>query len=206
MSAEDALTRVGISLKLCDIEQCYEVLRIPLPRRMKVAVWLLRQFEAKEFDFDVIQDEERLQDMYDEMEKEELIRVAGESGRMAVKLMNAKDKKHKEKLAKAAALPTKPAEPVVVPPMARTGNDSRSRLATTPKRKTLSRSPKKKAQLEKAEEEKAPVPISVAGGKTFVEQKMFERSYLGDVCKRGIKDVISNMTLVHREVEFYNKS
>lgn len=79
-----------------------------MPRKMKVAVWLLRQFEAKEFDFDVISEEEKLQELYEEMEKEELIRVAGESGRMAVKVMNAKDKKHKEKLAKLAALPVKP--------------------------------------------------------------------------------------------------
>ena len=106
---------------------------------MKVFLWLLRQFEAKEFDFDVIQDEERLQDMYDEMEKEELIRVACEFGRMAVKLMNAKDKKHKEKLDKVAAMSKKPkpVELVNIADMARTGNDSRSRLTTTPKKGKL---------------------------------------------------------------------
>ena len=84
-----------------------------MPSKMKIALFLLHQFEAKEFDFDIIKDEEKLQEIYEEMEKSELVRVAAEAGKLAVKVINAKDKKHKEKLAKKAAVPQKASKPVV---------------------------------------------------------------------------------------------
>lgn len=68
MSAEDQITRMKIALNLGDIEKLYETLKINIPRKIKMALWLVMQFESSDFNFDVIYQEEKLQEHYEQLE------------------------------------------------------------------------------------------------------------------------------------------
>ena len=76
MSAEDQITRMKIALNLGDIEKLYETLKINIPRKIKMALWLVMQFESSDFNFDVIYQEEKLQEHYEQLEQQEISNYA----------------------------------------------------------------------------------------------------------------------------------
>lgn len=76
MSAEDQITRLKLALNLGDIEKLYDTLKINIPRKIKLALWLVMQFESSDFNFDVIYQEERLQEHYEQLEQQEIEKVA----------------------------------------------------------------------------------------------------------------------------------
>ena len=67
MSAENQLERCQIALKLSDLDRLYEVFDMKMPRQMRVAMFFVQQFEKEDFDFQVVTDEEWLQDAYEEL-------------------------------------------------------------------------------------------------------------------------------------------
>ena len=76
MSAEDQITRLKLALNLGDIEKMYDTLKINIPRKIKLALWLVMQFESSDFNFDVIYQEDRLQEHYEQLEQQETEKVA----------------------------------------------------------------------------------------------------------------------------------
>ena len=76
MSAEDQITRMKIALNLGDIEKLYETLKINIPRKIKMALWLVMQFESSDFNFDIIYQEEKLQEHYEQLEQQEISNYA----------------------------------------------------------------------------------------------------------------------------------
>ena len=42
---------LGIALKLGDVEQVFNTMRIDIPDKIKVAMWMISQFEEQEFGF-----------------------------------------------------------------------------------------------------------------------------------------------------------
>jgi hypothetical protein len=85
ISAENTITKCKIACAAGDIERIYENLDIMIPPKIKVAMFLAYQFETSDFNFDIIHREEILQAEYEEIEKEEIAKIAGEKGLMAIK-------------------------------------------------------------------------------------------------------------------------
>lgn len=85
MSAENMVSKCKIACAAGDIERIYENLDIKIPPRIKVALFLAYQFETLDFNFDVIKKEEDLQAEYEEIEKEEIVKITGDKGLMAIK-------------------------------------------------------------------------------------------------------------------------
>ena len=85
MSAENMVTKCKISCTAGDIERIYENLDIAIPPKIKVAMFLANQFETMDFNFDVIKKEDDLQAEYEAIEKEEIVKVTGDKGLMAIK-------------------------------------------------------------------------------------------------------------------------
>ena len=54
MSAEDQVSRCRNSLKICDIERAYESMGVKMPNKMKVAMFLIFQFEHTDFSFEIV--------------------------------------------------------------------------------------------------------------------------------------------------------
>jgi hypothetical protein len=51
-----------------------------MPKKVKVAMYLVNQFEHSDFDFEVIKDEEKLQEEYEDLENKEMILLGGKEG------------------------------------------------------------------------------------------------------------------------------
>ena len=71
------MQRLIIALKTSNIESIYSTLKLKIPDKMKVAMFLVHQFEHDDFDFDSVVNEEKLQEKYELMEAEEIRRVTG---------------------------------------------------------------------------------------------------------------------------------
>ena len=81
LDQEYVINRTKNALNQCNITSLYDTFNLILPSRMKVAEYLIFQFEHLNFNFDVTLDEERLQDKYEEMQEYEVSHSgAGEAG------------------------------------------------------------------------------------------------------------------------------
>lgn len=72
MSSEDQVQRLKISLKICDIERVYDCLKIDMPNKMKIAMFLIKEFDSLDFNFAIADREDLLQAEYEAMEHEEI--------------------------------------------------------------------------------------------------------------------------------------
>ena len=84
-----------------------------IPKKVKVATYLIYQFEHHDFDFDVVYDEETLQDQWEEWENKELLTDGGNDGNKLGKRNERYRKERKKKKVtekKAAAEEKKKAE------------------------------------------------------------------------------------------------
>tara|TARA_B110000285_G_C15085220_1_gene595819 strand:+ start:1207 stop:1473 length:267 start_codon:yes stop_codon:yes gene_type:complete len=71
-SAENQISRMKMALTLGDIEKLYDTLKVGIPKKIKMAIWLVMQFESSDFNFDVIYNEEKLQEHYEMLEDLEI--------------------------------------------------------------------------------------------------------------------------------------
>jgi|APSaa5957512535_1039671.scaffolds.fasta_scaffold281091_2 hypothetical protein len=71
-AAEGQIARMKTALNLGDIEKLYWTMKVGVPKKIKMAVWLVMQFESSDFNFDVIYQEEKLQEHYEKLELEEI--------------------------------------------------------------------------------------------------------------------------------------
>ena len=85
MSSEKELMRLRCACKLGDIEQMYDTFCIDIPRKLKVALFLVYQFEHSDFNFGAVVNEELLQDQCIKLEEERLELAAKEAGAKVVK-------------------------------------------------------------------------------------------------------------------------
>lgn len=90
MSAEKELTRLRIACQLGDIENIYDTFQVDIPRKLKVALFLIYQFEHSDFNFSAVTNEELLQDQIVQLEEERLILAAQEAGAKLVKQRQSK--------------------------------------------------------------------------------------------------------------------
>ena len=74
-SAENQISRMKMALTLGDIEKLYDTLKVGIPKKIKMAMWLVMQFESSDFNFDVIYNEEKLQEHYEMLEDLEIEEV-----------------------------------------------------------------------------------------------------------------------------------
>jgi len=83
-----------------------------IPRKIKVATYLVYQFEHHDFDFDVVYDEETLQDQWEEWQNKELMADGGNDGNKLGKRNERyrKERKKKKDAAQKAAEEKKKAE------------------------------------------------------------------------------------------------
>ncbi len=72
MAAESQISRMKMALNLGDIEKLYQTLKVGVPKKIKMAIWLVMQFESSDFNFDVIYQEEKLQAHYEKLEEDEI--------------------------------------------------------------------------------------------------------------------------------------
>ena len=84
MSAENMISKVKIACQCADLDRIYEALDIPMQPKIRVALFLVFQFETMDFKFDTIYKEDLLQEQYEMIEKEEIIKICGEKGKVAV--------------------------------------------------------------------------------------------------------------------------
>lgn len=91
MSAENMVSMVKVACQTTDIERMYECLDIPIPPKMRVAMYLVDQFETMDFNFEVVYREDKLQAHYEGMLKEEVEKVCGVKGTQALKQAFPKD-------------------------------------------------------------------------------------------------------------------
>lgn len=54
MAAEGQISRMKMALNLGDIEKLYDTMKVGIPKKIKMAMWLVMQFESSDFNFDVI--------------------------------------------------------------------------------------------------------------------------------------------------------
>ena len=78
--AEKELSRLRISCQLGDLELIYETFNIDMPRKMKVALFLVYQFEHSDFNWGTVTNEELLQEQVIRLEEDRLILAAKEAG------------------------------------------------------------------------------------------------------------------------------
>lgn len=95
MGAEKELSRLRCACKLGDIEHIYDTFCIDVPRKLKVALYLIYQFEHNDFHFGSVANESLLQEQCIKFEEERLEFAAKEAGALAVK-------KRKANMSKAA--------------------------------------------------------------------------------------------------------
>jgi hypothetical protein len=93
MSAENMITKVKIACQCADLDRLYEALDIPMQPKIRVALFLVFQFESMDFKFDTIYKEDQLQEEYEAAEKEEIIKICGEKGKVAVNKAYPNDSK-----------------------------------------------------------------------------------------------------------------
>ena len=60
LAAESQISRLKISMRLGDLEQVYDSLKIDIPNKLKVALFLVDQFSRSDFDFKSIEREDQL--------------------------------------------------------------------------------------------------------------------------------------------------
>ena len=53
-ASESQIARCKMALNLGDIEKMYHTLKVGVPKKIKMAIWLVMQFESSDFNFDVI--------------------------------------------------------------------------------------------------------------------------------------------------------
>jgi len=87
MSAENVITRMKLALQMGDLEKMYEILKMKIPNKIKVALYMVYQFESSDFNFDVVHEEDKLQEEYEQLEIEEISKAAGEAGNKVSKKM-----------------------------------------------------------------------------------------------------------------------
>jgi len=70
-----------------NVSSLYELFDLALPVKMKVAEYLLREFEKAKFDFSVVDDEQELQDLNEMYVLQQLEMFGGERGQaLALKM------------------------------------------------------------------------------------------------------------------------
>ena len=80
LSYECQVKKAKICAKTCDIDNLYVNLETPMPKQMKIAMYLVHEFENDDFDFlRVLEKEDDLQREYEEYEKTEFS-LLGEIG------------------------------------------------------------------------------------------------------------------------------
>lgn len=92
MSSENMVAKVKIACQCGDIERIYQALDIPMQPKIIAALYLVFQFESMDFNFDIIYKEDQLQAQYEEMEKEEIIKICGDKGLIEVNRAFPKDR------------------------------------------------------------------------------------------------------------------
>ena len=76
----------------------YDTFHVTMPKRVKVSEYLVYQFEHSNFNFDAVQDEDRLQDRFEEMmEKELLVTETADGERHANRNERARTKNAKKR-------------------------------------------------------------------------------------------------------------
>jgi hypothetical protein len=60
MSAENMVGRVRLACQAADIERIYEAMDVPIPNKIKVAMFLVFQFESMDFNFEMVHREDSL--------------------------------------------------------------------------------------------------------------------------------------------------
>ena len=86
MSAEHMVAMVRVAAQAGDIERIYEAMDVPIPDKIRVATFLVFQFETLDFNFKHgLRKECELQEKYEEMQKEEVLKICGDKGIMALK-------------------------------------------------------------------------------------------------------------------------
>jgi len=72
VASEIQLERARTALQVGDIASLYTSLRVLMPTKCKVAMFLVNQFESSNFDFiDIVDREEELQEYYEDLERRE---------------------------------------------------------------------------------------------------------------------------------------
>lgn len=72
ISSDNQIQRLKISLKVCDIDLVYDSLKVEMPKKMKIAMFLIKEFDSVDFNFQIADREEKLQAEYERMEHEEI--------------------------------------------------------------------------------------------------------------------------------------
>lgn len=86
MSAEHMVAMVRLACQAGDVERVYEAMDVPIPPKIRVATFLVFQFESLDFNFkQALRKEEALQEQYEEMEKAEILKICGDKGLKALK-------------------------------------------------------------------------------------------------------------------------
>ena len=72
LSYECQLKKAKICAKLCDVDNLYVNLEVAMPKQMKIAMYLVHEFESDNFDFkNALMREDQLQAEYEEYERTE---------------------------------------------------------------------------------------------------------------------------------------
>jgi len=154
-------------------------MRVPMPTKCKVAMFLVSQFESSDFDFmEIVDREEQLQAQYEHLECLEIERSC-EPGRLHVKRNESVKQQAKEDKERK------------VRPMVR----SKTKIVND---KSPSKQPAKLGLL--------PTPdLAPANDLPFVLKKFQQKSYLGEACNIAIKEQIHKIIDVEKEQIIYTK-
>ena len=72
LSYECQLTRARVAGETADIDRLFEALELPIPKQLKVAMYLVHEFEADNFNFGhLVEKEMRLQEEFEKAERQE---------------------------------------------------------------------------------------------------------------------------------------
>ena len=86
MSAEHMGAMVRLACYVGDVEMVYEVMDVLISPKIRVAPFLVFQFESLDLNFkQALRKEEALQEQYEEMEKAEILKICGDKGLKALK-------------------------------------------------------------------------------------------------------------------------
>lgn len=97
MSAENMVARVKVAAKAGDIERIYQAMDVPIQDKIRVATFLVFQFETLDFNFkNSLRKEAELQAEYEEIEKEEVLKICGDKGIMALRSAYPADSENNE--------------------------------------------------------------------------------------------------------------